>query len=311
VEELIDESIASSRSLTAELSPPILHEAGLNAGLEWLARQMADRQGLLVDLELEEIGSLPEDLKILLFESIRELLFNVVKHAKTRSSIVNLRCVDGSLQVTISDQGVGFDPKAIPRAGESGRGFGLFSVRERLQLFGGDVDVQSAPGEGSRIFLTVPLPRQATAQPQPAKFMVPPEMLITERVPDLVLGRKLRILLADDHAMVRQGMSTMLNDEADFEVIGGAVDGLDAVELARKLQPDVILMDLSMPKLNGIEVTRIIHNEFPEICIIGLSMFEEAETAQAMRDAGAVHYMTKSGAADALIEAIRKFGIRK
>jgi PAS domain S-box-containing protein len=311
VEELIDESIASSRSLTAELSPPILREAGLNAGLEWLARQMADRQGLWVDLELEEIGSLPEDLKILLFESVRELLFNVVKHAKTRSSAVNLRCVDGSLQLTISDQGVGFDPKGMPRVGESGRGFGLFSVRERLELFGGDVDIQSAPGKGSRIFLTVPLPQQAAAQPKPANLIALPEMLITEPGLEHVTGQKTRILLADDHAMVRQGMAIMLNDEADFEVVGGAVDGLDAVELARKLQPDVILMDLSMPKLNGIEVTRIIHNEFPEICIIGLSMFEEAETAQAMRDAGAVHYMTKSGAADALIDAIRKFGVRK
>ena len=85
VEDLIDESIASSRSLTAELSPPILQAAGLNAGLEWLAKRMVDRHGLLVDLELEEIGALPEDLKILLFESVRELLFNVAKHARTRS----------------------------------------------------------------------------------------------------------------------------------------------------------------------------------------------------------------------------------
>ena len=65
VEELIDESIAASRSLTAELSPPILHEAGLNAGLQWLARRMADKQGLFVDLEMEEHGPLPEDIKII------------------------------------------------------------------------------------------------------------------------------------------------------------------------------------------------------------------------------------------------------
>jgi PAS domain S-box-containing protein len=306
VEELIDESIASSRSLTAELSPPILHVAGLNAGLEWLSRQMADRQGLLVDLELEEIGDLPDDLKILLFESVRELLFNVAKHSRTRSSTVNLRQVDGSLQLTISDQGVGFDPSGASRPGESGRGFGLFSVRERLRLFGGGMEIQSAPGQGSRIFLSVPLPQIETVQPNPAPVAVQPEMSIANRTPASASGKKIRILLVDDHAVVRQGMANMLSDEEDFQIIGQAADGQEAVELAAKLIPEVILMDMSMPKLNGIEATRIIHNEFPEIRIIGLSMFEEAERAQAMREAGAVHYMTKSGASDALIAAIRE-----
>jgi signal transduction histidine kinase len=118
LEGLIDESIAASRSLTAELSPPILHEGGLNAGLRRLARRMANTQGLFVDLELDESGPLPEDLKVLLFEPIRELLFNVVKHANTRSAVVNLRRFDDSLQLTVSDEGAGFDPKGIPAAGD-------------------------------------------------------------------------------------------------------------------------------------------------------------------------------------------------
>jgi DNA-binding NarL/FixJ family response regulator len=98
----------------------------------------------------------------------------------------------------------------------------------------------------------------------------------------------------------------MLGAEPDIEIVGEAADGLEAIELARKVLPDIILMDMSMAKLNGIEATRIIHNEFPEIRIIGLSMFEEVERAQAMRDAGAVQYVAKSGAGEALIAAIRK-----
>jgi DNA-binding NarL/FixJ family response regulator len=100
----------------------------------------------------------------------------------------------------------------------------------------------------------------------------------------------------------------MLNNEPDMIVIGSAADGREAVELTARLLPDIILMDMSMPKLNGVEATRIIHREHPEISIIGLSMFEEAERAQAMRDAGAVHYAMKSGAADSLLEVIRKYG---
>ena len=89
-------------------------------------------------------------------------------------------------------------------------------------------------------------------------------------------------------------------------VIGEAADGQEAVELANKLLPDVILMDISMPKLNGVEATRIIHNDWPQIKIIGLSMFEEADTARAMRDAGAVDYLTKTGHSEKLIRAIRE-----
>jgi DNA-binding NarL/FixJ family response regulator len=94
----------------------------------------------------------------------------------------------------------------------------------------------------------------------------------------------------------------------DIEVVGAASDGQEAVEMAARLLPGVILMDMSMPKLNGIEATQVIHKEFPEIRIIGLSMFEEAERAQAMREAGAVCYLTKSGAAETIIAAVRKHG---
>jgi PAS domain S-box-containing protein len=305
VEQLIDESIASSRSLTAELSPPILHQAGLNAGLEWLAKRMADRQGLLVDLELEEIEPLPDDLTILLFESVRELLFNVAKHAQTRSSTISLRKVYGFLQLAVSDRGVGFDPAVMSRAGESGRGFGLFSVQERLELFGGKLEIRSAPGQGSRIFLSVPMPRQA-AVPPPASRGIPPDgMPIQDRAPLSGSGRRIRVLLVDDHVVVRQGIGNMLSNEPDIEIVGEAADGQEAVDRARALKPDVILMDVSMPKLNGVEATRIIHGDLPETRIIGLSMFHEGEQADAMFEAGAVKYVSKSGATEAVIEAIR------
>ncbi len=113
-------------------------------------------------------------------------------------------------------------------------------------------------------------------------------------------------MLADDHAVVRQGIANLLNDEPDIEVVAAAADGQDAVELASQLWPDVILMDMSMPKLDGIEATQAISRDHPEIRIIGLSMSDEKERAQAMLDAGAVDYLTKSGPVTELTMAIRE-----
>ena len=303
VEELIDESIRISRSLTAELSPPILHEAGLRAGLEWLGKRMADTHALFVELNLDDIGNLPESTSVVLYEAARELLFNAVKHAKVRSACLSLRQVDGALQLSISDEGIGFDPEALPRVGESGTGYGLFGIRERLYLLGGNLEIRSTPGQGSRFVITVPI-EHAPAEELSRKSIF--EKVYVEKSMPPVSDKKIRLVIADDHAVVRQGLSRVLASEGDIDVIGLAANGREAVEISTKLIPDVILMDFSMPVLNGVEATRMIKNEFPDICIIGLSMFEEAERAQAMRDAGASDYLTKSGPIEALVNAIRK-----
>ena len=174
-EGMIDECIAASRSLTAELSPYVLHESGLTAGLKWLASWMADKQGFSVDLEMESTRPLPDATKILLYESVRELLFNALKHSHTRSARVSLGTVDGSLRLGVSDQGVGFDPYTISLAGKSGRGFGLFSIQERLELIGGQFEIASAPGKGSRFVLSVPVPQPLAVRPVTKEDCVLPD----------------------------------------------------------------------------------------------------------------------------------------
>lgn len=116
----------------------------------------------------------------------------------------------------------------------------------------------------------------------------------------------IRVLLADDHKILRQGLAGLLREEKDIELVGEACDGLMAVEMARRLRPDVVVMDISMPRLNGIEATRIITAEQPDVRVIGLSMYEMADVAIAMRDAGAMTYLTKGCPSADLIAAIRK-----
>jgi signal transduction histidine kinase/ActR/RegA family two-component response regulator len=303
IQIIISESVQLSRSLSAALSPPILHECGLSGGLEWLVRWMRDKHSFKVDLSIETQPELPEDVKILVFESVRELLVNAVKHSKVCSARVSLNQVNGAgLRIVVSDEGTGFDPCQLKPPGEEG-GFGLFSVRERIGLIGGSIEIDSAPGKGSRLVLLVPH-GQASAVPFSTDRIC---TLAAEPREDTVKdqGTTIRVLLADDHALFRNGLCRLLKNELGLEVVGQANDGKEAINLAQQLKPDVILMDISMPRVNGIEATRIIHPEHPDIRIIGLSMYEDQERAQAMRDAGASDYKSKECEAVELVSAIR------
>src|SRR3989475_13238495 len=86
---------------------------------------------------------------------------------------------------------------------------------------------------------------------------------------------KIKVLIADDHRVVREGLSAILRESSDLEVVGEARDGQEAVEKARELQPDVILMDVSMPRMSGVEATRAIKRESPHIGIVALTMYDE------------------------------------
>jgi DNA-binding NarL/FixJ family response regulator len=114
------------------------------------------------------------------------------------------------------------------------------------------------------------------------------------------------ILLVDDHPIMRQLISAALDEEAHMVIIGEAADGKEAIDKARQLRPDLILMDFSMPGIDGIEATRIIHSEFPDIRIIGLSLHQEENRTARMLEAGAATYVCKDDLFDSLVAVIRQ-----
>ncbi len=155
--ELLDQAIAYTRDLTTELSPPILYTEGLAAALRALGAEFKRRYRLDVDVEgiHNEPRPLPEDARVLLYQAVRELLFNTVKHAATDRAAIRMTAEAGLLRVAVEDAGRGYDPAAAqPRRG----GLGLFSVRERIENLGGRFEIDAAPGRGARMRLTLPLP---------------------------------------------------------------------------------------------------------------------------------------------------------
>jgi DNA-binding NarL/FixJ family response regulator len=119
------------------------------------------------------------------------------------------------------------------------------------------------------------------------------------------VANKIRVLLADDHTILRDGIRALLDDQVDMEVIGEAEDGHSTVKLVAKLTPDVVVMDIAMPLLNGLEATRQIQRDYPQVKVLILTMHENEEYIRQGLAAGALGYVLKDAAARDLLGAIR------
>jgi CheY-like chemotaxis protein len=314
-----NQALTYTRTLVAQLSPPVLKEFGLPMALGWLAEQMLQRD-LKVSLQLgPERLPLPEDQAMLLFQSVRELLMNVVKHASVKEAVITVRVEDGCLQITVADQGSGFAESDQLSLREGGRipGFGLFSIRERMLALGGRLELHSLPGKGTEATLIAPLapPSEQDKMPSASRGST-----IPQAVPSLdrtsgghqpVNGshpeatRQIRVLIADDHAMVRQGLCGLLAGYGDIRVVAEAANGSEALALARQWQPDVVLMDVNMPVMDGIEATRRIRDALPDTIVIGLSVQNIAHVGHEMREAGAAAFLNKEAAVEDLYQTIQ------
>jgi PAS domain S-box-containing protein len=295
---LLKEAIAKSRSLSHELSPTVMRHADFAETLRWLANEVQAKHGLAVHVAADStVRCESEVIKSLLFRAAQELLFNVVKHAGVWEARLRVRQCDRCICLSVSDRGRGFDPRAL----EEIAGFGLLSIRERVELLKGRMKIRSAPGRGSAFFITVPWSERAAVSPPSEVEIIQPEAA-GPRAEDRT---RLRVLLADDHEITREGLLALLRDEHSIEVVGEAANGREAVALAEELEPDVVVMDVSMPLLGGDEATRRIKAQRPQTRVIALSMYDERGMMAQMRAAGAESYVVKTAPTERLLAAIR------
>jgi PAS domain S-box-containing protein len=307
---LLDKAIEESRSLTYQLRPPALHETGLVSSLHWLAEWMKQAHGLKIDMDLDKSADLlTEHQALILFDSARELLLNVVKYAGVDTASVSVRKTDGWLRMSVADKGKGFDVTTLDSLRGDGTGFGLFSIRERLLVMGGRFEARSAPGQGTVVELMWPSTESAQdAGAATQSYELRPGIRSHSGNAEAAPGGsgKITVLLVDDHAVVRQGIASVLDNEPDMVVIAEAADGQEAVEAVGLYRPQVVVMDVNLPRLNGVQASRIISERHPEIRLIGLSIHNDRGVRQAMLDAGASDYLHKDGPVEALIETIRR-----
>ncbi len=155
IRALLDEAISHTRSLTFDLSPPILYELGLEPALEWLAEQFQQKYGIPVQMHDDgQLKPLGDDVRGMLFRAVRELLINVAKHARAQNVALTVNRIEGSISIQVKDDGAGFDGRDSM---QPARGFGLFNIRERLTAIGGRLGIESERGHGATITVVAPL----------------------------------------------------------------------------------------------------------------------------------------------------------
>ncbi|MBA3613695.1 MAG: response regulator [Nitrospirales bacterium] len=192
--------------------------------------------------------------------------------------------------------------------------FGLFSIRERMITLGGSFEIESQPAQGCTASLILPVSSVGEDRSTPQKdmaghdvdlAMVEKSLTESKDHPNVNTKTQIRILVVDDHVMVREGLRKMLESHEDLELVGEAGDGEEAIDLVEQLRPSLVIMDVNMPKLNGIEATTRIKAQHPNTIVIGLSVNAGGENQRAMLKAGAVALLPKEAAVADLYQMIK------
>jgi DNA-binding NarL/FixJ family response regulator/signal transduction histidine kinase len=297
VREQIRQVVTQIRHVIYDLRPPALEELGLLMTIREQAQQFSIG-GLQVVVHTPEfLPPLPAAVEVAAYRIVLEALSNVATHSRATHCEVNLRITD-QLLIDVIDNGVG-----VPERLQVG--VGISSMRERVSELGGNCAFTKAPGGGTHVSVHLPMFHEsATAGTGDGSNHIAVQS-VTGSTANRTPGQPVKVMLVDDHRFFREGVRNVLKNTEDMQVVAEAGTGTEAVELAAAHQPNVILMDLHMPGINGVEATHRILSVCPDVCIVVLSMSEDTDSVLASLRAGACGYILKDADEAELLRAIR------
>ncbi|MGI2295981.1 response regulator [Paenibacillus sp. GXUN7292] len=215
---------------------------------------------------------LSRQAKIAFIRCMQESLTNAVRHGQATEITISLYFEQHHTRLELQDNGNGMSME------QWHAGFGMNAMKERAMNLQGQVSVYTKPGDGMLVVCS--LPRQAASEP-------------------------IRLLIVDDQPLIRESLQTLLSKHEDFNVSGMAADGKQAVELCGSLQPQVVLMDLDMPHMDGIKATKLIKEQWPSIRVLIFTTFEDTKQAMELLRIGADGFLLKSADPLELADSIR------
>jgi two-component system, NarL family, sensor kinase len=295
------------RTLSYLLHPPLLDECGLASAVLWYAEGFKKRSGIHLDVSIdEELVRLTTDAETALFRVLQESLTNVHRYSGSPSAEIRIFQSAGKVHLDIVDHGKGVKAgtERPSFAGAPTLGVGIPGMRERIRQLGGQLEVEFS-NEGTRVHASLPVEapaEQSVDQSTSELFRDKENFQANPRQrPDV---RK-RILIADDHEVMRRGLRGLVESQEEWSVCGEAIEGNEAISKTRELHPDLLILDVSMPGVSGIEAALQILKDDPSIKILFFTMHDSPQMMREISNVGAWGYVAKARAGNDLVDAVR------
>ncbi len=290
------------RTLSYILHPPLLDECGLASAVHWYAEGFEKRSGIKLEVVIDaDLPRLPVDAETTLFRVVQESLTNV--HRYSGSSVAKIRITkeSGEVRLEILDHGHGIKGGAVHAKleGPAPLGVGIPGMRERLHQLGGGLSVDFGMN-GTRVVATLPIKKAGEGEFEGGESLTSLSFALRS-----AQDARRRVLIADDHELMRRGLRGLIESHDEWAVCGEAVEGSEVVRKAAELQPDLVIMDVNLPGLSGIEAAARIRQERKGAKILFFTVHDSEEMVREIIDAGGQGCVAKSRASQDLIEAVR------
>lgn len=308
--DLANQISSEIRTMSYLLHPPLLDELGLLSAVRWYTQGFEKRSGIRVEIAIPRgLPRLSPDREVALFRVVQESLANVHRHSGSKTARIQVRANKREIVLEVRDRGSGLQPGALRSLSRnaSGSGVGIQGMRERMRLLSGSLTVDSVSGRGTIVRATLPVLDAESEKSLEGPRPVAPQVVAAEQCSCSPFpGARKRILIADDHEVLRQGLKTMLQSTGEWEVCGEAANGHEAVEKTAALRPDLVILDINMPVLNGLAAVRRILLAGLPTRVLMFTVHDSEQTVREIREAGAHGYLSKGNAGQDLVKAIRK-----
>jgi two-component system NarL family sensor kinase len=295
------------RTLSYLLHPPLLDECGLASAVLWYAEGFKKRSGIHLSVSIdEELVRLTTDAETALFRVLQESLTNVHRYSGSPSAEIRIFQSASKVHLEIVDHGkgvkAGMERPAFP--GAPTLGVGIPGMRERIRQLGGQLEVEFS-NEGTRVHASLPVQASAedsVSQSTSELFRDKENFQANSRQrPEI---RK-RILIADDHEVMRRGLRGLVESQEEWSVCGEAIEGNEAISKTRELHPDLLILDVGMPGVSGIEAASQILKDDPNMKILFFTMYDSPQMMRELSNVGAWGYVAKARAGNDLVDAVR------